>query len=516
MQSTATLQAVKDGWISPPFDQRLAGVTFSPQFVLRRPGSSPRLIDDHAASGLNDGIADVPCIYDRVPELIHLLRYLGLLDDSLPEHALLFKLDVASAFKIMLMHPLWQLRQAIEVAYPQRRGPPRVRFHIQWRAAFGSKASPYLWTSLMSAVHWVIVQRVPEVPWPFSYMDDTYSLARSGRWALFKHEGEIRRIPHELAAILRIWDEWGIPWRWKKVEFGRFLVITGLRLDLDSATISLPPGAVARFAAEVQEFLAEPSRRHPLKRWQQLVGYANWALTVLPFARPYLTPLFAKLRLPNGAPRPHSPYTPVFFNQEIRLNLSNFVAELQHGDPLDLRDPALSEWRSEDADLVIYTDACLEEKGGTGSGLGYWYELQGSRRHFFARPRVRWLSIQFAETLAVASALEQVVELIGAGGFATRPRRILVRSDSAPAIYAFDSGAAVDSEQAPLRTLVMASFNLVRLAKVDVKVRHIRGVHNYTADALSRASIRDLRSTYGSSLTQFVPPPALVGRALIQ
>lgn len=516
MQEEAAAKAVGDGWILPAFDTPFAEVTFSPQFVLRRAGSSPRLIDDHAASGLNDGITDVPCIYDRVSELIHLLRFLGLLDDSLPSHAMLFKLNVSAAFKILLMHPLWQLRQGIAVAYRSKRGKPRIRYHLQWRAAFGSKASPYLWTSLMSAVHWVILQRVPEVPHPFSYLDDTYSVATSGRYLLLRRHGEIRRIPIEQAGILAVWDEWGLPWKWAKTEWGRFLVITGLLIDLDEATIRLPPSAVAVFAAEAEDFLACPTRSHPLRRWRQICGYANWALTVIPFARPLLTPLFTKLRLSNGAPRNQSPYTPVFINNDVRLALQAFVTELRDGPPLDLCDLSLSHWTKDDADLIVYTDACLEDDGGSGSGLGFWYELGACRHHFFCRPKVRWVSIQFAELLAVLCAVEQALLVADSPLFPHRLRRLLIRSDSAPAVYAFHSGAAKDTEAAPLRLIVSEAFTMLRAAHVDLHVRHISGKNNLTADVLSRARVRDLFATYGTSLKRFSPPPAVDGRALTQ
>lgn len=516
LQEEKARKAVADGWISEAVDELPEGAVVSPQFVLRKPGASPRLIDDHAASGLNSGIADVPCVYDRVSDLIALLRFLGLLDDSLPSSAVLFKLDVSSAFKILLVSPFWQLRQGIAVAYAQPGGgPPRIRYHLQWRAAFGSKASPYLWTSFMAAVHWVIVKRVPSVPYPLSYMDDNYGIDLSGRTTLVLNRGEIRRVPVAQGGVMEVWKEWGIPFSWEKAESGRRLLITGLVIDLDSATIFLPPSSVARFADEVESFLSAPSsapRRQPLRRWRQLAGWANWALTVAPHARPLLSPLFAKLRLTNGSTRT-SPYNPIFYNNEVRNSLNSFVRVLEEEPAMDLRSPGLTEWGAGDADVTVYTDACLEEDGGSGSGLGFWYQLGGRRRHYFARPKVRWVSIQFAESLTVACAILHILSLVGTSLLPSL-HRLLIRTDSAPAVFAFDSGKGQDTASSPIHLLLLTTFSSLRLKKVDLHVRHISGKLNTTADFLSRAPPKELASTYRSSVSSFVPPPALVGRAL--
>ena len=498
---------VLEGLISPAISFVPDGGIVSPQFIVRR-GDKARVVDDHTVSGLNTGIGYAPATYDRVDHLVGALRHLGLLDSSLPG-AVLFKLDVTNAFKLLPMHPLWQLKQIMAVPYPRAPGSSDrvVRYHVQHQAAFGSRASPCLWTSFMAGVHFVIAKRVPSVPRPLSYMDDEFNVDTSGDLVPHGRVGILRQLPAAQAAILREWDYLGVPWDWRKVGFGRVLEITGLVINLDEATVELPPAAVERFADEVDAFLAEPSRRHPLRKWQQLVGYATWALTTRPWARPLLAPVYAKLSNRDGSPRPRDPQLQVYLNKRVRIALLTFVADLATGEPLNLRDPSLSEWSLPHADLIIHTDACLDCDDGGGSGLGFWFDRDGKRCLFYSRPGIRFQKIVFAEALTVAYAIRYAVALT------PTPKRILVRTDSSPSVYMFNTGSAKDREFLPVENLILRTFRLIRLARVDIRLHHIRGAANHTADELSRAPARALRRKYGGLLTSFDPPADLVGRA---
>ncbi|GAA5909683.1 hypothetical protein JCM5296_006730 [Sporobolomyces johnsonii] len=474
-QVAAARDAVERGFISAPFDELEDGMVVSPQFAVRRDGSEPRMVDDHSASGLNDGVGEAPATYDRVDLLVRLLRYAGLVANELPPETTLWKLDVSSAFKLLPMSPFWQARQVMVVAYRDSAGRLAPRFHVQHRAAFGSRASPYLWTSVMSGVMWVVQKRsVAFVPHPLFYMDDAYNPDFSGQTEVVVHSGEAREVPAGQAATIRVWDELGVDWKWKKAEHGRRLTITGLVVDLDERTITLPPDAVERFATSVSNFLdRSKGRQRPLRAWRQITGWANWALTVRPWSRPLLSPLFQKLG------RAHSAYAEVFVNQEVRFALETFVAELRTGEPLSMVDPALTDWRPSDADLTIFTDACLETTAKDGSGLGFWYDEPGGggTRRFASRPLVRYSNIGYAESLAVASAILHALKQ------PSRVERLLVRTDSATAAYAFDGGG---SRREDIAELVKTVYAALRERRVDLRVSHIRGTQNVTADRLSR------------------------------
>ncbi|EMD36440.1 hypothetical protein CERSUDRAFT_29448, partial [Gelatoporia subvermispora B] len=86
----------------------------SPMFVVWR-NDKPRVVTDHSASGLNDGIPrlEAKVRYDNMHDFAHELRVARA---QHPDRQLVvYKSDVASAFLNLPAHPLWQLRQVVVV-----------------------------------------------------------------------------------------------------------------------------------------------------------------------------------------------------------------------------------------------------------------------------------------------------------------------------------------------------------------------------------------------------------------
>jgi len=495
------LSDIANGWTSEGLDSPIDGVVYSPMFVVRRAGDKPRVVNDQSASGLNSNTKkeEAPTTYDTLVDLIRLLRSLGI--ETLPSSATLWKTDVSAAFKVLLMHPHWQLRQGIAVEHRQADGSWQRRYHIEWRGAFGSRATPYLWTSVMGAVQW-IVQHRGYVDHPLAYMDNAFNVDLTGRLLPHVVDGSSQLLPEGQVLTLRVWDEVGFPYRLKKVVFGRSLPIIGIVIDLDLLTVTLPSSSVAIFAARARRFLdtSQPhGRAPPLREWQSLIGHTSWALTVLPFARPHLTPLNAKLRFGSGAPKVLA-HAGVHTNKEVIAGLQAIIRALEEDEPLSLLDQGLTEWGEKDADVVVYTDACLEAKGGGGSGLGFCYMWNGRLFSHYSRPGVRYQKIQFAETFTVAAAIRQILR-------ARLPnlRRLLVRTDSAAAVYAYDGGSADNTRFLPLRCLVLESFKLLQAANVDLRVLHVSGIDNDLADELSRGLLPTLQRNF-HHLYNFDPP----------
>ncbi|KAK4704172.1 hypothetical protein P7C70_g2031, partial [Phenoliferia sp. Uapishka_3] len=496
---------VAKGLTSEAVDEPPEGCVISPLFAVHREGHSPRVVNDQTASGLNEGTLrkDCPAIFDSVVDLIRIMRHKGL--ESVPPLAVLWKTDVSSAFKTMLMHTAWQYRQAIAVSYKQPDGSRKIRYHIEWRGAFGSRGTPYLWTSIMAALLWIVQQR-GDVENPVAYMDDALGYDTSGILVERTYNGVTKAIPLEMAATLDVWKEHDVPFNgFEKAEFGRSLTTLGIQLDLDALTASLPAASIDKFAVEVADFLATENRAPALKRWRSITGYGSHVCTVVPHARLWLTPLYEKLSFPNGTPKSRA-LAGVFINQPCRESLEKIVQELQRGEPLSLLDPGLTEWKEEDADLVIYTDACLETVEGK-SGLGFWFVHNGVKQHFYCRPDKRYRKIQLAETLCVAAAIKAVA------GFGIR--RLLIRTDSSAAVFAYDSGSAHDTEFLPLRSITLASYELLRARKIDVRVLHVRGKDNDLADRLSRAPIRALLRDYLNIHAFNEPTEAGFGKRII-
>lgn len=466
-------------------------------------------MDDHSSSLLNDGIRkeDAPTVYDAVENLIRLLRWIKELNPDSLDGAWLYKLDVSSAFKLLPMHPLWQIRQGIEVA----RADGSTTRHLQRQGAFGCRAMPHLWTTFMGLVLWLQQSRLG-IGHPLAYMDDAYGIDRTRELSQVEIGGVPRLVPAEMAAISRLWAELGIPHESKKAEFGRELVITGFLVRLDQWDISISDDSKRALLACLADFLdPRVPRKQPTVRWQRALGYMNWGLSVMPFARPLLTPLYAKLRAPDGRPR-YSATTLLAINQEVRRSVADFGAHLSCKSFLALDDPGLTEWTTANADLVVYTDACLaaEPPYTSSSGLGFWFYLGGVRHHFWSRPAARYAKIQFAETYCVVAAVLEALAAADRAG--ARIARLLVRTDSAAAVFAFDTAASEDTALLPLHSLLTRLYPHLRdrSLPVDLLVRHISGARNDLADKLSRLSPAYLARQY-SSLHQFSPPDSWLG-----
>ncbi|GAA5910217.1 hypothetical protein JCM5296_007223 [Sporobolomyces johnsonii] len=121
--------------------------------------------------------------------------------------------------------------------------------------------------------------------------------------------------------------------------------------------------------------------------------------------------------------------------------------------------------------------------------------------------------IQFTETLTLVRGLETVLDL----GVVCRLSRYLACTDSSPAIYTLDSGAAADTPFLPLRSLTLRVYALAAARQFDFCATHVAGKDNTLADILSRRPVTKLVHDYGpsSDLFQFSPSmPLLQGLPL--
>jgi len=76
-----------------------------------------------------------------------------------------FKSDVASAFLNLPAHPLWQLRQVVNVD---------GLLHIVRRLVFGNRASPCIWCSISGLLCWIAIRKLGILNL-MVYMDDFFS-----------------------------------------------------------------------------------------------------------------------------------------------------------------------------------------------------------------------------------------------------------------------------------------------------------------------------------------------------
>ena len=487
------------GFLSPSFDKLLPGMHISPSYVVTPENQRKRGICDQSASGLNDGISrEISRIrYDAQAELGALARWRkrrGDLDRPLAD-PVWWKSDVSGGFRNIPVHPRWQLKQVHRIRLrATARSKARWVYFVDQRLILGGRMSPRIFCTVLNLVLWA-ARRECLLEYPLVFVDDAFGLDASGVRVAVEHPVTkvTQVVPAEQAKLLLMWSFLKLPWDWKKQLHGTSLTIIGNLFSLTpegDLTISLPASSVDAFDAQVEEFLGSRKGSAALREWMRVAGYANWAIGILPFGRFAIQCLYEKIAgktlLRAG----------ISINTAVRRDLRWFVKELREAPPLSLLDPALEHWAPGDADLVAYTDACLVADDGASSGLGFWAKIDGVKLNFFHRTDVALTDIRWAEALAIFSAINWALDNHSS------LRRLLIFTDSALCVYAFDSRKV---DPGPMHDLVWSTYARLARLGVDFRVRHISGKVNLTADFLSRALVVRLQR-FAPHLFNFIPP----------
>lgn len=481
------------GRLSDPFDTLLPGMHISPTFVVRSDVRKSRTVCDQSVSGLNDGILreDATTTYDTIPQLGGLLRLYHHLELDKNHHTL-WKSDVSGAFRNIPVSPFWMIKQVHRVRLVRPGRKPTWSYYVDQRLILGGRLSPRIWCTVINLILWCARIR-SKIAHLYIFVDDAFSCDFSGTTipVFHKPSKETRLVPLDQGKLLRVWNHLGIPWSWKKQVFSDSkLDVIGFSVDATNLSVTLSDASKLTFRTVTLDFLS-PSDK-PLVVWQRLLGHANWALNVLPFAKFALRSSFKKIKgkkIRMGR---------IHHNVEVKRDISWLLEEVLTAPPLFLLDPALVDWIPSDADVIIHTDACLRADKSTGSGIAFTSKLNGVRFSFYHRSSFPLDSIIFAEALGVFSAIVWAVE-------SGEHRRILVYSDNSAVVYAFDSGRVSDE----LFDLVRVSYELLNRHGCDLRVRHIPGVHNFYADLLSRKDPPTFPfslNSYGSTVHSFDPP----------
>jgi hypothetical protein len=269
----------------------------------------------------------------------------------------LFKSDVAEAYRLMPVHPLWQIKQANTIN--------RLRF-IDRNNAFGGRASGCIWIAFSGLIAW-IAENVKGIRNLSIYSDD-----------LFAPEAETdvtwcdtlqKFMPSSQKQLLYLWTELGIPFKEKKQVSGPILTIIGIEVDANKMTLTLPEEARLALISEIETFigcspLSHPPKnlRHSLRQWQRLAGWINWGFNVFPLLRPCLNTFYPKIQ------GKEAPNQTIWLNNAVKTDLTWALAHIRNAPGVHLL--TASDWAVNDSDLVIYCDACLD-------GMAFWYPDHG-------------------------------------------------------------------------------------------------------------------------------------------
>ncbi|KAJ3557902.1 hypothetical protein NM688_g1221 [Phlebia brevispora] len=431
-------EAIQLGRWSLPIPLLLPYMKISPMFVVWQHGKA-RIVTDHTASGLNDGIPrdKAHVRYDNMQDFGQVMHDLRRAEPTTT--FTLWKSDVSSAFLNLPAHPLWQLRQVVVVD---------GHMHIVRRLVFGNRLSPRCWCAVSGLIAWItaVILHIPDV---HVYMDDFWGWDREDHAVIF--HGTLR--PLRQVHLLLFWNYICCPYKDVKQESGSPLKIIGFWVDINLGSITVTPAAITEAVAAINTFLSTPHRKPVLREWQRLAGHLNWILNVFPWGRPALTEVYRKMA---GKTRQCAP---LFLNREVVAALTWFKELLPHAVGVSFATDG--RWVDHEAELTVFCDA-------SPAGLGFVYNR--SAFSYALRPPTDSTpqpDIFFLEELAVISALAHLTSLT------SPPKRILVYSDSLDTVQAFYSLHVTDSlHNAPL----LAAATIICTSGIDPRVHHIPGL----------------------------------------
>lgn len=386
----------------------------------------------------------------------------------------LFKDDVAGAYRIGPLHPLFQARQVITVNGERR---------VDRCNNFGNRAAGYLFCVIMGLILW-IAEHEWGIEGLLAYVDDVFGVEDEDEMEFYAPYGKY--LPRKQARLLGLWDWIGVPHEHRKQLFGRALKIIGFTVSLDDLSISIDENARRRHATAIRQFVT--NRKQPLVEWQRVLGWANWFLNVDPLLRPALQSSYQKVRGKKAR------NAPVFLNLVVRKDLEWFADRVMRSRGVFLME--VSDWGIAEADLRIWTDA-------SGVGMGIWCgeDNVGLQAERFSFPAAAG-EIFYFEALTVVSALEY------ACARSPRPKRLVIFCDNTNAVNLFDKLKA----DSPYNDILFYSIQLRQEYEIDLRVVWIRSEENPIADAISRFDLGTVhRYAPNARIIPFQPPRLPLG-----
>ena len=468
------------GHFSQPFPVLLPGMACMPTYVIARKDKL-RVVTDHCA-----GVHSLNSLISKENRAVPLcgLQQLGYhlrrARAQYPTRQLvLFKCDVKSAYRLIPMHPYWQMLQAVRL--------PDGRFAINQNNVFGGGASGRCWWSVMSLVLWIATRHYG-CRSLLDYVNDVFSHDFADAMVLYPCYRTV--MPKNQCQLLTCFDELDIPHDQPKQTNGVSQPIIGMQVDARALSITMPAASKQALVEAINAFCTMRARSkrltQPLRKCQAIVGHINWVLNVYPHPRPGLASLYEKMQ------GPYVPHRSVHINATIARDLLWLVQRIKESSGVFLLQSLA--WHAEEVDLLIFTDACL-------SGFGFWSPQHVTTFYSAVLSFKRSEPIFFYEAFAVACAIHWACHR------ESPPGRLVVKTDSMNTMDLFNTLRARQAYNELLKFVV----DELMAFEVDLRVVHVPGQYNQLEDFLSRGQINEAQRLRPLLQPQpYQPPAALV------
>lgn len=413
-------------------------------------------------NSINDHIPKDPYTlqYVRVDDAIHILQSLG-------PGSFMAKTDLKSAFRLIPIHPDdWHL---LGIHWQDQ-------YYVDLYLPFGLRSAPFLFNQFSDALEWILkhnygLQHVLHI------LDDFFIAEQSRMQCLTS-----------FSTLLRLFMSVGAPVvASKTLGPSQVLEFMGIELDTVHMEARLPEDKLQCTRDLLNSFTQRRSVR--LVELQSLIGTLQFACKVVVPGRTFLQRM---INLTRGVP---SRFHHIRLNKEFFKDLTMWKAFLAgwHG-----RSFFLDTTVTPSPDLELYTDAA-SSIGFGGYFNGQWF--QGRWPPHLQLDSTRGISIEWQELFPIVVACAIWFPRFSG-------KRIQFWCDNESVVAIINSGhSKVPRIMDLLRFLVLISMK----HNFYVRARHVPGVSNEIADALSR--FQDARFRAVAPKAETIPctiPPLLM------
>jgi hypothetical protein len=411
-----------------------------PLHVIIKDGRKPRLVLD-LSRNLNDHLPKYKIKYEGID---HALK-------NCTPGCWFGKTDFADCFLAFDVKP--EFRQHLRFAF-------EGTVYEFLRMPFGLSTAPRLCELLLSIVSFELRRRGIKHS---RYVDDVMYFADT-------KDG----LEAALATALEVFTSFGLPIsHHKTVRATQNITFLGIEFDSRDQIIALTAERKAEIATLCRSFLSR--QRCRMRHILSLAGKFSFAATVLPGARPFLRRIIDVTR---GRSKDAWVETTPGFRCDLRTWLH--YIESWNG---------RQAWRDERQPFEIRSDASLEGFGyyvhaGPAGSLRSWPADHGTRTATagtWSSEHQRYLShrhIGLLEAIAALHAVASHAPLL-------RNSAVLLRLDNQADVTIINRQSTRSPE---VLTALRALYEIATIYNIHITARHIPGVDNTVADALSRPS----------------------------
>lgn len=389
-------------------------------------------------ASINDFIPDELCSvsYTTIDDAVQLIKALG-------RNCLLAKTDVASAFRILPVHPADHELLGIQF---------RGSFYYDRCLPMGCSISCSIFETFSTALQWIACKRFG-VQNMLHILDDF----------LFLGPPSSPICEHSLQQFVSMCDVLGVPIKAEKTEGpSTRIVFLGIELDSHSMEARLPDEKVEKIRNAVHS--AKRRKKMTLRELQSLIGLLNFACCVVVPGRAFLRRL---INLTKGVSKPHFR---IRLNSQSRLDLSAWCEFI---DNFNGKSMFIDEVWQNSHKLNLFTDAA--GKLGYGAVFG--------RKWFYGS----WDDIDLQQDYSITfKELFPIVVAVETWGPNLANQSILFYSDNMAVVQIINKISSKDASVMRLvRRLVLACLQ----HNILFKAEHIPGEINTLPDLLSRLQV---------------------------